>query len=287
MKNYAIITDSSCDLPQELARSLEVEILSLEIVMENGETKLNHQVDVKDFYQDLREKKHITTSAVGIDRFMSFMEPYLAEGRDVLYLGFSSGLSGTFNAGFVASQELAEKYPDRKIYAVNTLCASLGQGLLVYLCAKLRQEGADIEEVRHYAEDNKLHLCHWFTVDDLFFLKRGGRVSAATAVLGTMLSIKPVMHVDDAGKLINVEKARGRRAAVDTLFNKMKATAINPENQTCFICHGDCLEDAEYLANRLRTELGVPQVIVDYTGPVIGAHSGPGTLAVFYLGTER
>lgn len=287
MKNYVIITDSSCDLPQELARSLEVEILSLEIVMENGETKLNHQVDVKDFYQDLREKKHITTSAVGIDRFMSFMEPYLAEGRDVLYLGFSSGLSGTFNAGFVASQELAEKYPDRKIYAVNTLCASLGQGLLVYLCAKLRQEGADIEEVRRYAEDNKLHLCHWFTVDDLFFLKRGGRVSAATAVLGTMLSIKPVMHVDDAGKLINVEKARGRRAAVDTLFNKMKATAINPENQTCFICHGDCLEDAEYLANRLRTELGVPQVIVDYTGPVIGAHSGPGTLAVFYLGTER
>lgn len=287
MKNYVIITDSSCDLPQELARSLEVEILSLEIVMENGETKLNHQVDVKDFYQDLREKKHITTSAVGIDRFMSFMEPYLAEGRDVLYLGFSSGLSGTFNAGFVASQELAEKYPDRKIYAVNTLCASLGQGLLVYLCAKLRQEGADIEEVRRYAEDNKLHLCHWFTVDDLFFLKRGGRVSAATAVLGTMLSIKPVMHVDDAGKLINVEKARGRRAAVDTLFNKMKATAINPESQTCFICHGDCLEDAEYLANRLRTELGVPQVIVDYTGPVIGAHSGPGTLAVFYLGTER
>ena len=287
MKNYAIITDSSCDLPQELARSLEVEILSLEIVMENGETKLNHQVDVKDFYQDLREKKHITTSAVGIDRFMSFMEPYLAEGRDVLYLGFSSGLSGTFNAGFVASQELAEKYPDRKIYAVNTLCASLGQGLLVYLCAKLRQEGADIEEGRRYAEDNKLHLCHWFTVDDLFFLKRGGRVSAATAVLGTMLSIKPVMHVDDAGKLINVEKARGRRAAVDTLFNKMKATAINPESQTCFICHGDCLEDAEYLANRLRTELGVPQVIVDYTGPVIGAHSGPGTLAVFYLGTER
>ena len=287
MENYVILTDSSCDLPLDLAASLGIEILSLEVVLENGETKQNHEIDVKAFYEELRNKKQITTSAVGIDRFMGFMEPHLAVGKDVLYLGFSSGLSGTFNAGFVASQELAEKYPDRKIYAVNTLCASLGQGLLVYLCAKMREAGAGIEEVRNYAEDNKLHLCHWFTVDDLFFLKRGGRVSAATAVLGTMLSIKPVLHVDNAGKLINVEKARGRKAAVDTLFNKMKATAIEPEKQTCFICHGDCVEDANYLAERMKNELGVPEVIVGYTGPVIGAHSGPGTLAVFYLGTER
>ncbi|MBQ9085623.1 MAG: DegV family protein [Clostridia bacterium] len=287
MENYVILTDSSCDLSREMTDSLGVEVLSLEIVMENGETKPNHEVEVKAFYQDLRDKKQITTSAVGIDRFMTFMEPFLAQGKDVLYLGFSSGLSGTFNAGFVASQELAEKYPDRKIYAVNTLCASLGQGLLVYLCAKMRQNGAGIEEVRTYAEDNKLHLCHWFTVDDLFFLKRGGRVSAATAVLGTMLSIKPVMHVDNAGKLINVEKARGRKAAMDTLFNKMKETAIEPEKQTCFICHGDCEEDAKYLADRMKNELGVPQVFINYTGPVIGAHSGPGTLAIFYLGTER
>ena len=175
----------------------------------------------------------ITTSAVGIDRFLTFIEPFLAEGKDVLYLGFTSGLSGTFNAGFVASRELAEKYPDRKVYAVDTLCASLGQGLLVYLCAKMRLEGKGIEEVRLFAEENKLHLCHWFTVDDLFFLKRGGRVSAATAVMGTMLSIKPVMHVDNKGRLINVEKARGRKAVLDTLFNKMKATAIAPETQTC------------------------------------------------------
>ena len=287
MENYVILTDSSCDLSPELARSLGVDILSLEVVMENGETKLNHEIEVKGFYEDLRNKKQITTSAVGIDRFMTFMEPHLADGKDILYLGFSSGLSGTFNAGFVASQELSEKYPDRKIYAVNSLCASLGQGLLVYLCAKMRNEGAGIEEVRNYAEDNKLHLCHWFTVDDLFFLKRGGRVSAATAVLGTMLSIKPVMHVDNAGKLINVEKARGRKASLDTLFNKMKATAIEPEKQTCFICHGDCIQDANYLAERMKNELGVPEVIIDYTGPVIGAHSGPGTLAIFYLGTER
>jgi DegV family protein with EDD domain len=170
---------------------------------------------------------------------------------------------------------------------VDTLCASLGQGLLVYLCAKMRLNGADIEEVRSYAEDNKLHLCHWFTVDDLFFLKRGGRVSAATAVMGTMLSIKPVMHVDNKGKLINVSKARGRKASMDELFNRMKETAIHPETQTCFICHGDCEEDAKALAERMKKELGVPEVIIGYTGPVIAAHSGPGTLAIFYLGTAR
>jgi len=170
---------------------------------------------------------------------------------------------------------------------VDTLCASLGQGLLVYLCAKQRQNGATIEEVRDWAENNKLNLCHWFTVDDLFFLKRGGRVNAATAVMGTMLSIKPVMHVDNKGKLINVSKARGRKASMDALIEKMKATAIEPEKQTCFICHGDCVEEANYLAERMKKELGVPEVIVDYTGPVIGAHSGPGTLAIFYLGTER
>ena len=287
MEDYVILTDSSCDIPKELAKELDLNVIALEAVFDNGTTKLDSEIDVADFYQQLRQKVQITTSAVGIDRFLNFIEPFLAEGKDVLYLGFTSGLSGTFNAGFVASQELAEKYPDRKVYAVDTLCASLGQGLLVYLCAKMRQEGKSIEEVRLFAEENKLHLCHWFTVDDLFFLKRGGRVSAATAVMGTMLSIKPVMHVDNKGRLINVEKARGRKAALDTLFNKMKATAIAPETQTCFICHGDCVEDANYLAERMKKELGVPEVIIGYTGPVIGAHSGPGTLAIFYLGTER
>jgi len=287
MKNYVLLTDSSCDLSLELAEELDVSVLSLEALMEDGTVMLNHQIDIQDFYKQLREKKKITTSAVSIERFVNYMEPFLKEGKDVLYLGFSSGLSGTYNASFVAAQELAERYPDRKIYTVNTLCASLGQGLLVYLCAKLRQNGADIEEVRDYAEDQKLHLCHWFTVDDLFFLKRGGRVNAATAVMGTMLNIKPVLHVDNKGKLINITKARGRKAAMNELINRMKATVIEPEKQTCFICHGDCIEDANYLAERMKNELGVPQVIIDYTGPVIAAHSGPGTLAVFYLGTER
>ncbi len=287
MNNYVLFTDSSCDLTPELAAQLDISILSLEALMEDGTILRNDQIDVKDFYRQLRDKKKVTTSAVSIERFVSYMETFLKEGKDVLYLGFSSGLSGTYNAGFVAAQELSERYPDRKVYTVDTLCASLGQGLLVYLCAKLRLEGADIETVRNYAEENKLHLCHWFTVDDLFFLKRGGRVSAATAVMGTMLSIKPVMHVDNKGKLINVAKARGRKSSVDELINRMKATAIEPEKQTCFICHGDCEEDANYVAERMKKELGVPEVIIGYTGPVIGAHSGPGTLAVFYLGTER
>ncbi|MBQ9783221.1 MAG: DegV family protein [Clostridia bacterium] len=287
MNNYVILTDSSADLSPELTDSLGVSVLSLEVILDNGAPIKNSDIDVKDFYQKLREKVHVTTSAASIDRFIDFMDPFLAEGKDVLYLGFSSGLSGTYNAGFVASQELVERYPDRKIYAVDTLCASLGQGLLVYLCAKMQQEGKTIEEVRDWAEENKLHLCHWFTVDDLFFLKRGGRVSAATAVMGSMLSIKPVMHVDNKGKLINMMKARGRKGAIDALFEKTKATVMLPENQTAFICHGDCLADAEYLAERLKRELGFPEVIIGYTGPVIGAHSGPGTLAVFYLGTER
>ena len=287
MKDYVLLTDSSCDLPANLAAELDVSVLSLEVLLEDGSTLLNEQIDIKDFYAQLRDKKKITTSAVSIERFTRFFESFLQEGKDVLYLGFSSGLSGTYNASFVAMQELSERYPDRKIYSVNTLCASLGQGLLVYLCAKMRQNGADIDEVRDYAENNKPNLCHWFTVDDLFFLKRGGRINAATAVMGTMLSIKPVLHVDNKGKLINVTKSRGRKASLDELVSRMKASVIQPETQTCFICHGDCIDDANYVAERMKTELGVPEVIIGYTGPVIAAHSGPGTLAVFYLGSER
>jgi DegV family protein with EDD domain len=287
MENYVIMTDSSADLSPNLAAELGVRMLSLEVLMDDAAPVLNDQIDVKEFYTKLREKTKVTTSAVSIERFSQFMEPILAEGKDLLYLGFSSGLSGTYNAGFVAANELAERYPERTVATVDTLCASLGQGLLVYLAAKKQAEGATLAEVKEWVESNKLHLCHWFTVDDLFFLKRGGRVSSATAVMGTMLSIKPVMHVDNAGKLINVAKARGRKAAMDMLIEKMKETVIEPTTQTCFICHGDCLEDAEYVAKKMKDELGVPEVIIDYTGPVIGAHSGPGTLAIFYLGTER
>ena len=287
MSKYVIITDSSSDLTKDVLGEYELLAVQLDVLVEGEEPCPNCELDVKEFYEKLRKKKNASTSAVNIDKFHEVFESYLAEGTDVLYLGFSSGLSGPYNAGLVAAKELSDKYPERKIYALDTLAASLGQGLLVYYALKLQSEGADIETVRDFIESKKLNLCHWFTVDDLFFLKRGGRVSGATAVVGSMLSIKPVLHVDNKGRLINMSKARGRKASLDALFDKMKETAIDPETQTVFISHGDARDDAEYLAERIKNELGVKDIRIDYVGPVIGAHAGPGVIALFYLGTER
>ena len=287
MSNYVIFTDSCCDLSREMSASLGLRVLQMDVIMEGAKPTPNDKLDIKEVYEKLRAKKSASTAAINMERFYTAFEKALQEGLDVLYLGFSSGLSATYNASLVAAQELSEKYPARKIYTVDTLCASMGQGLLVYHAAKLKENGADIETVKDFVENNKLNLCHWFTVDDLFFLKRGGRVSAATAVVGTLLSIKPVLHVDNAGKLINVSKARGRKASIDTMFEKMKATLIPNKNDVVFISHGDCVEDADYLANRVKTELGISEVVINYIGPVIGSHSGPGTLALFFLGTER
>ena len=286
MNEYIILTDTGCDLPQEMVESLGLAIIGLELNIE-GEKESSKNVDVKDFYSLLRAGKKATTSAVGIERFINAIEPMLKDGKDVLYIGFSSGLSGTFNAGFVAVSELAEKYPDRKIYTVDTLAASMGQGLLVYLAANMKAEGASIEDVRDFVENNKLNMCHWFTVDDLMFLKRGGRINAATAVMGTMLSIKPVLHVDNDGKLISVSKARGRKAAIDALCAKLGETGTDLTEQTVFISHGDCIDDANYLAKKIKEKYSVKGVLIGFVGTVIGAHSGPGTLAVFYLGTHR
>ena len=287
MRDYIIITDSSADLTPEMSAELGLSMVQLEVLVEGEKTAANNAVDIKRIYAQLRDKKNATTSAVNIDTFLELFESLLQKDVDLLYLGFSSGLSSTFSSGAVALQELAEKYPDRKLYAVDTLCASMGQGLLVYYAAQMKDAGADIDTVRDWVEANKLQLSHWFTVDDLFFLKRGGRVSAATAVVGSLLSIKPVMHVDNAGKLINVAKVRGRKAAVDALFDKMKSTMIEGKNDVAFISHGDCIEDAEYLANRIRTELGIEHIEINFVGPVIGAHSGPGTIALFFIATER
>ena len=290
MSQYIIMTDSSCDLPAGLAAELELEVLPLSVLID-GKSYVNYldqrDITFADCYAALRAGRNATTSAVNVEAFVQAMEPHLQAGEDILYLGFSSALSGTYNAGAVAAQQLAEKYPERKLYAVDTLSASMGQGLLVYLTVQQKRAGATIEQARDYAEAQKLHLCHWFTVDDLNHLHRGGRVSATSAVLGTVLNIKPVLHMDNEGRLIFMEKVRGRRNSIKRMLEKMRETAIEPEKQIVFMSHGDCLEDAEYLAGRIREEWGVKDVVINYVGPVIGAHSGPGTLALFFLGTER
>ena len=288
MNNYVILTDSGTDLTKEMVEELGVEMLDLYVTLEGEEPRPNGDLDLPALYAFLREKKSASTAAVNFDAFVEKMTPYLEDGTDILYLGFSSGLSSTFASGKLAAEELSEKYPDRKILVADTLSASLGQGLLVYHAVKLKESGASIEEVRDFVQNNRLNLCHWFTIDDLFFLKRGGRVSATTAVVGTMLGIKPVMHVDDEGHLINVGKARGRRAAIDALFDKANETMIGDRSDAIvFISHGDCIEDAEYLADRIRKEIGVKEVRIGYVGAVIGSHSGPGTLALFFLGSQR
>ena len=284
---YVIITDSGSDLSKELAAQLGVKVVPLSYTMDGGEPIPGDRADLAKFYADLRAGMMATTSAANLDDFSKVLREYAQEGTDVLYIGFSSGLSSTSSTGRLACSEISEEYPDVKLYAVDTLAASLGQGMLVYIACTMKKEGKTIEEVRDWLEENKLKLAHHFTVDDLFFLKRGGRVSAATAVVGSMLAIKPLLHVDDAGKLINIGKARGRKASLDALYKACAETAVEPETQTMFISHGDCEEDAKYLADKIRENLHPVDVIIESIGPVIGAHSGPGTMALFFIGTNR
>ena len=290
MRDYVLLTDSCCDLSVEMAAELGVEILPLSLEM-GGKSYRNYpdgrDIGFQEFYTRLRAGELATTSAVNVGEFEDKMRALLQTGRDILCLSFSSALSTTYQSSVIAAEELRSEFPDARIETVDTLCASLGQGLLVYLCAMEKQKGRSLDEVKTFAEQTRLHVCHWFTVDDLNHLKRGGRISAATALFGTMLSIKPVMHVDDEGRLIPVSKARGRRASLLALVERMAQIAIDPANQTVFISHGDCLEDAEFVASELRRRLNVRTIHINYVGPVIGNHSGPGTMALFFLGTQR
>ena len=290
MAEYIIMTDSSCDLPAHLAEEMELSVLPLYVDVD-GQKYVNYlderEIAFREIYAKLRTGCPAKTSAVNFNDFLGPMEAALQAGKDILYIGFSSGLSSTYDAGAMAARELAERYPDRKLYTVDSLCASMGQGLMVYLAWKQKQQGKTIDEVRDYVEANKLHLCHWFTIDDLMFLKRGGRISGATALVGSMLGIKPIMHVDNEGHLINVDTARGRKASLKALADKAGELGVDLGKQTVFISHGDCLDDANYLADIMRTRFGVKDVVISYVGPVIGAHSGPGTVALFFLSMER
>lgn len=284
--SYQIITDSCCDFTQQQYQELGVTCAPLSVLY-NG---VNHDnfsdpADVKAFYDELRSGVMATTSAVNPDGWAALMEDALQAGRDVLVLAFSSGLSTTYQSAVIAAKDLREAYPGRKILVVDTLCAALGQGLLVWYACKKRDEGLSIDELCTWVEDNKLHICHWVTVDDLTHLKRGGRISAATALVGTMLNIKPIIHVDNDGHLINTAKIRGRKAAIDLLAGKLDETGIDQE--IAFIAHGDCPEDAAALEKIVKETYGVKKVITGYVGPVIGAHTGPGVLVLFFMGSHR
>lgn len=290
MRDYVIITDSTTDLTSELISELNLTVIPMEFTIDD-KSYLNYSderdISYKDFYDILRSGKNSTTSLINTARFMEVFEPILKEGKDILYIAFSSGLSGTYNSSCIAAQMLCEKYADSKIYTVDSLSASMGEGLLVYHAANKKKEGMNIDELKEWIENNKLNLCHWFTVDDLYHLKRGGRVSSAAAIVGSMLNIKPVLHVDNEGHLVPVEKVRGRKLSITSLLKMMESTAIKPEEQTIFISHGDCLEEAQYLASLIKEKLNVKDIKLNYIGPVIGSHSGPGTIALFFLGSER
>lgn len=290
MSNFIIVTDSSCDLSAKMAEELQLHVVPLSVQLD-GKTYTNYldwrEISPAEFYGAMRNGAKSTTAAPNVDQFATAMEEGLSQGKDVLYIGFSSGLSGTFNAGRLAAEEMQEKYPDRKIYAIDTLCAAEGEGLLCWYAAHMRDAGKSIEEVRDWVKANMMKVNHWVTVDDLKYLRAGGRISATTAVVGTMLNIKPIIRMDEAGKLESVGKVRGRKAAIKALLDYAKTRATNPQDQVMFINHAECEDEAVALADMLKTQLHVKDVVINTLGPVIGSHTGPGLLVVFFLGEHR
>lgn len=285
--SYKIVTDSCCDFTQQMYDQLGADMVPLSVTFQGNTYNDRNDDSLKQMYAQMRQGESATTSAVNPMRWEMAFREILKQGQDILAIAFSSGLSTTYQSAVIAANELRDAYPSRRIYVVDSLAASMGQGLLVWYACRMQQEGQSIEAVRDWLEENKLHLCHWFTVDDLLFLQRGGRVSTATAILGTMLSVKPVLKVNDEGKLISVSKARGRKAALAALVKQFGEQAQGYNNDTIMISHGDCLEDAQTVAEALKQKYGVRNVIINYIGTVIGSHAGPGTVALFFLGRQR
>ncbi len=288
-RKFDIITDSGCDMPESYLREREIALVKLGFTMNNinYEGEGGEHIDEKTFYQKLREGAMPTTYQVTAEMAKTHIRKSLEKGRDVLVIAFSSGLSGTAGSFIVAARELANEYKNRKIFVVDSLCASMGQGLLLDYVVNKAESGADIEEIAKYAEGLKGHICHHFTVDNLFHLKRGGRVSTATAIVGSILKIKPVMHVNNEGKLVAIGKAMGRKKSLKTLVENMLESADMNENDPVFISHGDCMEDVEYVRSLILEKMPNVRIEVNYVGTVIGTHSGCGTLAIFNKGTHR
>ena len=289
MRDYVIVTDSCCDFDRELIQSLDLTVipLSVQLGADRFRNTPEEAPESHVFYTRLKQGEPAQTLAPNVEEFKQVFLPFLQQGKDVLYLGFSSALSGTYHNAAIAAQELAEEIDQAKVTAVDTLCASMGQGLLVDLAVQEKRKGKSLEEVRDFVLATMPRLCHWFTVGDLSQLRRGGRLSAGKAIVGNLLNIKPVLHVDDEGRLVPMESAKGRKKSVEALLKHMEETVIDPETQRIYISHGDCLADAQALAAMIQERLHVVSVTIGDVGPVIGAHSGVGTLALFFLGTKR
>lgn len=288
MRDYIILTDSCCDFSADMVEELGLKVLPLSFIMEGKEYfnyPDNRDMDPHAFYEKLRSGALGTTAAVNVGTFQETMAPIVEEGRDILCISFSSALSTTYQSACIAAEDVMASHPGCKISVVDSRAASLGQGLLIYLAVREKNRGRSLEEVRDFVEERKDHIDHWFTVDDLNHLKRGGRVSAAAALLGTMLQMKPVLHVDDEGRLIPVSKVRGRKASIKALLDKMEELVEDPS--VVFISHGDCGDEAQALAEAIRERFPVEKLVVNYVGPVIGNHSGPGTMALFFQGKHK
>ena len=290
MRDYVLMTDSCCDLTDSMARELELEVLPLTMHMD-GQDYPNDlagtAISNEEFYKRIRAGKLATTSATNVGQFQDAMRKVLEGGKDIVCVCFSSALSTTYQSAVIAANDMRAEFPEAEIFVVDSLSASLGEGLLLYLAVQQKRAGLSAAELAAWVEENRRSICHWFTVDDLNFLKRGGRVSATTAFVGTMLSIKPIMHTSDEGKLVPVGKARGRKAALKALLDSIERLAIRPEEQTMFICHADCEEEARAVARQIKDRFGTKTVHINYIGPVIGSHTGPNTMGIFFIGTKR
>lgn len=289
MGQFKIVTDSTADLPKEYLEEHHLGCMNLSYIVDGVSYGQDQELDYKEFYAMMRNGKMPTTSQVNPEEAKVHFEEYIKTDKEILYLAFSSGLSGTYNSGRLAAEEVMEEHPDCKIIVIDTLCASLGEGLIVHKAVMLREQGKSLEEVAEWVRDHVLNLVHAFTVDDLYHLYRGGRVSKAAAIVGTLVSIKPQLHVDNDGHLILIGKVRGRKKSLNVLVDYMedKMGAYRDENDIVFISHGDSLEDAEYVRDQVKERFGIQNFLISNVGPTIGAHSGPGTIALFFIGDSR
>ena len=287
MRDYVITVNSTVDLPKEWLEERNVPVVPLRYTMDGQTYEDMSGLTAKEFFAKLREGKMSVTSQVNPEEAKAALEPFLKEGKDVLHLAFSSGLSGTRNSMKIAGEELREEYPEAKVIVIDTLCACLGEGLLLYKALQQKAAGKTIEETAAWVEENKLHICHDVTVDDLNHLHRGGRISKATAVVGTMVKIKPIIHMDNEGKLQVIGKERGRKKSLNKIVDMAVEQSKGWDNDIIMITHGDCIEDAEYVASLVREKMGIDNILINNIGTVIGSHTGPGVVAVFCMGNKR